>query len=67
MLEGHVSEGIVALVRHAGSRVIDVEESLAVLPLMSFSRSNTMNAYPRCGFFFLFGFSSAWPSLTMRI
>lgn len=40
---------------------------MVALPLMSFSRSKTTNAYPRCGFFFLFGFSSWWVSLTMRI
>lgn len=40
-LEGHGLGG--ALVRHVGSRV-GLGVSMAVLPLMSFSRSNTMKA-----------------------
>lgn len=40
---------------------------MVALPLMSFSRSKTTKAYPRWGFFFLFGFSLAWVSVTIRI
>ena len=34
---------------------------------MSFSRSYTMNAYPRLGFIFFFGLSPSWVFVTIRI